>query len=416
MSFPSEKNNILREGRNSMYIKTLTVSALNNYIKKVLDNDFILSNSNITGEISNFKIHSSGHIYFSLKDEYSKINCIMFRSAAKGLNFIPENGMKVVVKGRVSVYEKDGAYQLYCDEMKPEGMGELYIAFEKLKNKLQNQGLFDEEHKRPIPLYVNKIGIVTSPTGAAIKDIINVTKRRNRNMEIVIYPALVQGINASKDIIKGIETLNRIGDIDVIILARGGGSIEELWCFNDESLAYAVYNSKKPIITGVGHEIDYTIVDFVGDRRAPTPSAAAEIAVFNLEEFRNRILSYKNTISAAINMIFMEKKSKLDLMKKSLSTNSPRVRVVNEYNNIDKLREIISMKIRGKIEKEKERLSKANALLSAHNPLNVLNKGYAIIEDKNKNVISKIAVLKEADSIKVILKDGSTEIKLADRN
>lgn len=399
-----------------MYIKTLTVSALNNYIKKVLDNDFILSNSNITGEISNFKIHSSGHIYFSLKDEYSKINCIMFRSAAKGLKFIPENGMKVVVKGRISVYEKDGAYQLYCDEMKPEGMGVLYIAFEKLKGKLQNQGLFNEEHKRPIPLYANKIGIVTSPTGAAIKDIINVTKRRNRNMEIVIYPALVQGINASKDIIKGIETLNRIEDIDVIILARGGGSIEELWCFNDESLAYAVYNSKKPIITGVGHEIDYTIVDFVGDRRAPTPSAAAEIAVFNLGEVRSKILSYKNTMSASINMIFMEKKSKLDLMKKSLTTNSPRIRVVNEYNNIDRLREIISMKIRGKVEKEKERLAKANALLSAHNPLNVLNKGYAIIEDKNKNVISKIAVLKEADSIKVILKDGSTEIKLADRN
>lgn len=399
-----------------MYIKTLTVSALNNYIKKVLDNDFILSNSNITGEISNFKIHSSGHIYFSLKDEHSKINCIMFRSAAKGLNFMPENGMKVVVKGRVSVYEKDGAYQLYCDEMKPEGMGELYIAFEKLKSKLQNEGLFDEEHKRPIPAYANKIGVITSPTGAAIRDIINVTKRRNRNVELVIYPALVQGINASKDIIKGIENLNRIEDIDIIILARGGGSIEELWCFNDESLALAVYNSKKPIITGVGHEIDYTIVDFVGDRRAPTPSAAAEIAVFNLQEFKSKILSYKNTMSAIINMILIEKKSKLDLMKKNLSTNSPRVRIVNEYNNIDRLREIINIKIKRRIEKDKERLGKASALLSAHNPLNILNKGYAIIEDNNRNVISNIGVLKEAGSIKVTLKDGSTEIMLADRS
>lgn len=399
-----------------MYIKTLTVSALNNYIKKVLDNDFILSNSNITGELSNFKIHSSGHIYFSLKDEHSKINCIMFRSAAKELKFMPENGMKVVVKGRVSVYEKDGAYQLYCDEMKPEGMGELYIAFEKLKSKLQNQGLFDEEHKRPIPPYANKIGVITSPTGAAIKDIINVTKRRNRNVEIVIYPALVQGINASRDIIKGIETLNGIDDIDMIILARGGGSIEELWCFNDESLALAVYNSKKPIITGVGHEIDYTIVDFVGDRRAPTPSAAAEIAVFNLEEFKNKILSYKNTMSVIVNMILMEKRSKLDLMKKSLSANSPRVLIVNEYNNIDRLREIITIKIKRRIEKDKERLVKANALLSAHNPLNVLNKGYAIIEDENRNVISKVAVLKEASSVMVTLKDGSTEIKLINEN
>jgi exodeoxyribonuclease VII, large subunit len=399
-----------------MYIKTLTVSALNNYIKKVLDNDFILSNSNITGEISNFKIHSSGHIYFSLKDEHSKINCIMFRSAAKGLKFIPESGMKVVVKGRVSVYEKDGAYQLYCDEMKPEGMGELYIAFEKLKSKLQNQGMFDENHKRPIPTYANKIGVITSPTGAAIKDIINVTKRRNRNVELVIYPSLVQGINASGDIIRGIETLNGIEDIDIIILARGGGSIEELWCFNDESLALAVYNSKKPIITGVGHEIDYTIVDFVGDRRAPTPSAAAEIAVFNLEEFKNKVLSYKNTMRATVNMILMEKRSKLDLMKKNLSANSPRLLIVNEYSNIDRLREIITIKIERRIEKDKERLAKANALLSAHNPLNVLNKGYAIIEDENRNVISKVSVLKEANSIKVTLKDGSTEIKLVNEN
>lgn len=399
-----------------MYIKTLTVSALNNYIKKVLDNDFILSNSNITGEISNFKIHSSGHIYFSLKDEHSKINCIMFRSAAKSLKFIPENGMKVVVKGRVSVYEKDGAYQFYCDEMKPEGMGELYIAFEKLKSKLQNEGLFDVEHKRTIPSYANKIGVITSPTGAAIRDIINVTKRRNRNVELVIYPALVQGINASTDIINGIETLNRVEDIDIIILARGGGSIEELWCFNDESLAFAVYNSKKPIITGVGHEIDYTIVDFVGDRRAPTPSAAAEIAVFNLEEFKGKVLSYKNTMSTIMNINLIEKRSKLDLIKKNLSANSPRVHIVNEYNNIDRLRELINIKIKGKIEKSKEKLGKANALLLAHNPLNILNKGYAIIEDENKNVISKIGILKHASSIKVTLKDGSTEIELSNKN
>lgn len=395
-----------------MYIKTLTVSALNNYIKKVLDNDFILSNSSITGEISNFKLHSSGHIYFSLKDEYSKINCIMFRSAAKGLNFIPENGMKVVVKGRVSVYEKDGAYQFYCDEMKPEGMGELYIAFEKLKSKLKTLGLFDEEHKRPIPSYAKKIGIVTSPTGAAIRDIINVSKRRNRNIEIVIYPALVQGINASKDIINGIETLNKIEDIDIIILARGGGSIEELWCFNDESLAVAVYNSQKPIITGVGHEIDYTIVDFVSDRRAPTPSAAAEISVFNLEEFKSKVLSYKNTIRTVMNINLIEKRSRLDLIKKNLDSSSPRVHIVNEYNNIDRLRELIKIKIKGIVEKDKERLGKANALLLAHNPLNILNKGYAIIQDENKNVISEIGVLKQASSIKVTLKDGSAEIEL----
>ena len=189
-----------------MYIKTLTVSALNGYIKKLVDNDFILSNSSVKGEISNLKLHSSGHIYFSLKDESSKINCIMFRSAAKNLKFIPEVGMQVVVKGRVSVYEKEGAYQFYCDMMEPDGVGELYLAFEKLKNKLQSEGLFDEKYKKPLPKYAKKVGIITSPTGAAIRDIINVTKRRNKNVELVIYPALVQGINASADMIKGIET------------------------------------------------------------------------------------------------------------------------------------------------------------------------------------------------------------------
>lgn len=398
-----------------MYIKTLTVSELNKYIKKVLDNDFILSNSSIKGEISNFKLHSSGHIYFSLKDEQSKINCIMFRSAAKNLTFIPESGMKVVLKGRVSVYEKDGAYQFYCDEMKLDGIGELYIAFEKLKNKLQSQGLFDEEGKRPIPKYAKKIGVITSPTGAAIRDIINVAKRRNENVEIVMYPALVQGVNASRDIIKGIDTLNGMKDIELIILARGGGSIEELWCFNDEALANSVYNSKKPIITGVGHEIDYTIVDFVSDFRAPTPSAAAEIAVFNLDEIKSRVLSYKNTIGSLLNINLTQKRTRLNLLKVNLDRQSPSVYIVNEYNNIERLKELMSLKIKGRIEKEKEKFSKINALLSAHNPLNILNKGYAIIEDKNKNVISEIDILKQLEQIRIILKDGSVELGLENK-
>lgn len=393
-----------------MYIKTLTVSELNKYIKKVLDNDFILSNSSIKGEISNFKLHSSGHMYFSLKDEQSKINCIMFKSAAKNLTFIPESGMKVILKGRVSVYEKDGAYQFYCEEIKLDGIGELYIAFEKLKSKLQSQGLFDEEHKRPIPKYAEKIGVITSTTGAAIRDIINVAKRRNRNIQIIIYPALVQGVNASSNIIKGIETLNEMKDIELIILARGGGSIEELWCFNDEALANAVYRSRKPIITGVGHEIDYTIVDFVSDLRAPTPSAAAEIAVFNIDEIGSRVLSYKRTIDTLFNINLAQKKTQLDLLKSSLDKRNPSVYIVNEYNNIDRLKQLISLKIKVRIEKEKEKLSRIDALLSAHNPLNILNKGYAIIEDKNKNVISELDTLKQSNSIKIILRDGSAEI------
>ncbi|WP_411679227.1 exodeoxyribonuclease VII large subunit [Clostridium thailandense] len=390
-----------------MYIKTLTVSALNNYIKKVIDNDFILSNSSVKGEISNFKLHSSGHMYFSLKDEMCKMNCIMFRSAAKNLTFIPENGMKVVIKGRVSVYEKEGTYQFYCDTIEPDGIGELYLAFEKLKNKLQNQGLFDEEHKKPIPRYAKKVGIITSPTGAAIRDIINVTRRRNKSMELLIYPALVQGVNASKDIIKGIETLNDIEDVDLIILARGGGSIEELWSFNDEDLAYSVFKSKKPIITGVGHEIDYTIVDFVSDRRAPTPSSAAELAVFNLEEVQNKILSYKSILNTDIQMNLNNRRSKLELLKKNINSLNPSIYIVNEYNNIDRMKELIKIKINTKLNKEKETLGKINALLSAHNPLNILNKGYSIVEDENKNLVSTILRLKELEKVKVILKDGS---------
>lgn len=273
-----------------MHVKTLTVSQLNRYVKNTLDADFILNNASVKGEISNLKIHSSGHIYFSLKDEGSKINCVMFKSYAYKLNFNLENGMNIIAHGNVSVYGKEGSYQLYVKEMKREGIGDLYIAFEKLKEKLKNEGLFDESNKKEIPRFCKKIGgVITSPTGAALRDIINVTKRRNKGIELLIYPALVQGTDASKTLVDGIKTLNKVEDVDIIILARGGGSIEELWAFNNEDLAYTIYNSKKPIITGVGHETDFTIVDFVSDRRAPTPSAAAEIAAFDREVLMKEI-------------------------------------------------------------------------------------------------------------------------------
>ena len=395
-----------------MYIKTLTVSDINNYIKKTLDNDFILANCSIKGEVSNLKLHTSGHIYFSLKDKFSKINCIMFRGDAGNLNFIPEDGMKVIVKGRVSLYEKEGLYQLYCNEMKPDGMGELYLAFEKLKVKLEQNGLFDESHKRKIPTYAKKIGVITSSTGAAVKDIINVTKRRNKKVELLIYPSLVQGANASSDVIKGIEVLNSIEDVELIIIARGGGSIEELWCFNDEKLAEAIYNSKKPIITGVGHEIDYTIVDFVSDRRAPTPSAAAEIAVFNLEETSQKLNNYKNRLYTCAHNKIKDEKNRLNFLKKTLDLNSPLVYIANQYNNVDKLKELLNFKLNVKINEKKEKLAKINALLSANNPLNILNRGYSIIEDEGNNVINSIEDLNKKGKIKVTMKDGTSKFKL----
>lgn len=395
-----------------MYIKVLTVSELNNYIKKVMDSDFILGNAYIKGEISNFKLHTSGHAYFSLKDENGKINCVMFKSDAQNLKFIPENGMKVNVKGRVSVYVKDGAYQLYASEIELEGMGELYIAFEKLKEKLAKKGMFDERHKQSIPLYPSKIGVITSKTGAAVKDIINVCRRRNKNIDIIIYPVLVQGIKASKELIDGIEYMNNISDVDTIIMARGGGSIEELWAFNDEKLAYAIYNSKKPVVTGVGHETDFTIVDFVSDMRAPTPSAAAEIVVPDLMQFGDRIYTMKKRLSAVTEYYFENKRNELEIKKRILENNSPKAFIVNGYSILEKLQELLLIKTKRRLETEKEKISKYKSILASNNPQNVLNKGYSIIKDKNGQFIDNVKRLRNEKDVVVVMKDGSVETSL----
>lgn len=395
-----------------MYLKTLTVSDINNYIKKVVDNDFILNNAVISGEISNFKLHSSGHMYFSLKDEHSKINCVMFKGNSKTLKFIPDNGIKVIVKGRISVYEKDGSYQLYCNTIEPEGLGELYVAFEKLKKKLELEGLFDADHKRSIPKFAERIGIITSPTGAAVRDIINVSKRRNGNCEIIIYPSLVQGAGASEEVIRGIDTFNKKGNIDTIIIARGGGSIEELWAFNDENLARAIYNSKIPIITGIGHEVDYTIADFVSDRRAPTPSAAAEIAVFNKEEILNSIENCKSTLNYRMAQILKDKYNNMENLKRRLEMNSPERIIVNEYHKLDRLKEALNYNIKANVELKKQKLSKANALLSAHNPLNILSKGFAVIESVEGSVVSSLDKLQSLREVNIILKDGKEKFNI----
>lgn len=398
-----------------MYIKVLTVSELNSYIKKVMDSDFILGNAYIKGEISNFKLHTSGHAYFSLKDENGKINCVMFRSDVQSLKFMPENGMKVNVKGRVSVYIKDGAYQLYASEIELEGMGELYIAFEKLKEKLSRKGIFDEEHKQSITLYPSKIGVITSKTGAAVRDIINVSRRRNKNIDIVIYPVLVQGVKASKEIIKGIDYMNNADDVDTIIIARGGGSIEELWAFNDENLAYAVYNSKKPVITGVGHETDFTIVDFVSDMRAPTPSAAAEIAVPDLSQFSDKIYTMKKRLSADACYYFESKRKDLELKKKLIENNSPEAFIVNGYSILGKLQELLFIKTKRTLEIEKEKISKYKYILASNNPQNVLNKGYSIIKDKDGEFIDTVKKLKSVNDVVITMKDGYVETSLINK-
>jgi exodeoxyribonuclease VII large subunit len=390
-----------------MYIKVLTVSALNSYIKKIMDNDFILNNVYVKGEISNFKFHESGHLYFSIKDENGKINAVMFRTNAASLKFIPENGMNVEIRGRVSVYPKDGSYQLYCDDMKQIGIGDLYIAFMKLKERLEKEGLFSLEHKKQIPAFPRRIGVITSPSGAAIRDIINVARRRNQNVDLLIYPSLVQGGGASEDLIEGIKVLNNIEEVDCIILARGGGSIEELWSFNDEALAYAVYNSKKPIITGVGHETDFTIVDFVSDRRAPTPSAAAEIAVPSLDEANSRLVAVMRNLSRVYANEISTRYNSVRILNKTLEINNPLNYIINAYNFIDNLKNRLNHSIDIKLNSENESLMKMNAILNAHNPLNVLQKGYAVIQDYDDNVIGDVSKLKALDRIKITLRDGS---------
>lgn len=399
-----------------MFTKTLSVSAVNNYIKKIIESDFILSSISIKGEISNFKAHSSGHLYFSLKDDKSKINCIMFRNYTQNLKFIPKDGKTVLVRGKISVYEKEGAYQIYIQEMKEEGVGELYAAFLELKDKLERQGLFDSSKKQAIPKYPRKVGVITSSTGAAVRDIINVAGRRNPHVPIVIYPSLVQGNDASDDIIKGIETLNNLQDVDVIIIARGGGSIEELWAFNNEALAYSIFKSKKPIITGVGHETDYTIADFVSDRRAPTPSAAAELAFPNINEIYGLLDNNKSKLNSLITSVLNDKYNRIEVLNKTLTIYSPINFILNQYNYIDKLQHKLTAAINSSISNNMAVLSKAQALLQAHNPLNVLNKGYSIIEDKAGNVIASKYNLKENSKIKIILKDGKVETELKDVN
>ncbi len=398
-----------------MFIKVITVSALNNYIKKIFDSDIILKNAFIKGEISNFKRHSSGHCYFTLKDEDSKINCVMFKTHADEMSIQPQNGMKVIVNGKVSLYSKDGVYQLYCTSMKPEGLGELYIAFEELKNLLQNEGLFDQDKKRPIPYIPKAVGVITSPTGAAIQDILRVSKRRNKHVELFIYPCLVQGAGASESIVKGIEYFNIQKNVDVIILARGGGSIEELWSFNEEKLARAVRSSSIPIITGVGHETDYTMVDFVSDKRASTPSAAAELAIPSEEVLRANVAHYEEKMKKSIEMFLSSKKNELKHIGTILVSLNPSTKIYQDYVKIDNLYDIMQLKLQSYINQQKLRLMNMETNLRNVNPETILNRGYAIIRDCDNKLIKNTTELMTKNNIKIKMIDGEITTGLVNR-
>ncbi|WP_461204363.1 exodeoxyribonuclease VII large subunit [Clostridium sp. DL1XJH146] len=393
-----------------MYIKTFSVTEINEYIKKVFDNDYIMKNSSIKGEISNWKIHNSGHIYFSLKDGNSKINCIMFKGQTSNLNMMFEDGMQVIVTGRISTYVNGGTYQLYCENIKLEGIGKLFIEYEKLKKKLSYEGLFDDKYKKEIPVYASKIGVITSPTGAAIRDIINVTSRRNNGVDLIIYPSFVQGLNASSNLIQGIKYFNQREDIETIILSRGGGSIEELWAFNDEQLAREIFNSKIPIISGVGHETDYTISDFVSDLRASTPSSAAEIAVFNKNETLSVVNNYIDILGMNVNNNFQKKYNKFKILKEIINRKSPS-NVISDYSNrLNNLNDLLFMKVNKKMDYKKNALEKIIVELVQKSPQEVLKRGYSVLLDSNGKLINNIDNLENDTLVEIVMQNGRKKV------
>ena len=414
--------------------KYLTVGALTRYIKYKIDNDEHLKTVFLKGEISNFKMHSTGHMYFSIKDETSKINAIMFSRDAKNVTFEPKEGTKVLVVGRISVYEQTGNYQIYVSEMIEDGVGNLYIAFEKLKEKLSKEGLFDDRYKKKIPKMPKKIGIITAPTGAAIKDILSTIKRRYPICETILFPSLVQGDNAKEDIVKNLKIANTY-DLDVIILGRGGGSIEDLWPFNEEIVAREIFASKIPIISAVGHEVDFTIADFVADLRAPTPTGAAEMAVPNMIDIINHIKQLTIRLNESLNKKIKLEKINLEKSKNSIVIKNPMIMIDNKKQKIDLIKEsvirILNLKLennKNKIEKIKQNYilnnpeviykEKQNKLLNLIeklelvNPLGVLKRGYSITKQDNK-VITKIKDIKKTKPLIIKLQDGivETEIK-----
>jgi len=392
---------------------TLTVSQLNEYVGAIIGSAELLSDIYIKGEISNFTNHyKSGHFYFTLKDETGNLKAVMFRSFASTVPFVPENGMKVTAHGRISVYERDGIYQLYCDELIPDGIGSLYLAFEQLKEKLSAEGLFDEQYKKPIPQFPQRIGIITSETGAAIADLTNILTRRYPICEIELFPALVQGSGAPASLINGIKYFD--GKVDTIIIGRGGGSIEDLWGFNDEKLARAIFACETPVISAVGHEVDFTICDFVADLRAPTPSAAAELAVPDMDELKYTLSSIEKRLDYCIS-------NRLDTLRKRVDTASSLSFFRSPEVYVDKKRTDLSgVEIRfcnafERIAAEKRSaLSETSARLAALNPLSVLSRGYGAVYSNNGDILSSVEGISIGETISIEMSDGSVRAAVTD--
>ena len=394
-----------------MDIEPITVEQLNRYIKEKVDSDEFLNNVYVKGEISNFKHHYTGHMYFTLKDENSLVKCIMFKSYTPHLSFMPKDGMKVIIFGSVSVFERDGVYQIYAKAMKEDGMGSLYEAYEELKAKLEKEGLFDESHKKPIPSFPETIGVLTASTGAVIRDIINVSTRRNPNVHIRLLPVPVQGPTAAEQIVAGIKRMNDEKLADIIILGRGGGSLEDLWPFNEEIVARAIYDSEIPIISAVGHETDYSISDFVADLRAPTPSAAAELAVCNMEDVLYTIELYQNRYKTAL-------KKKVQLMKlryeKCMAQRvfkEPLQKINEKAILLDTLVKSLANSTRLKINDCKKEFIEVATKIDSLSPMKTMARGYSIVE-KDGKIVKKVDDVQKDDELSIRLSDGQITTKV----
>ena len=394
-----------------MKYDAITVTELNKYIKDKISQDENLINILVKGEISNFKSHYTGHLYFTLKDDKSLIKCIMFKGYADRLKFTPKDGMKVMVFGSVSVFERDGVYQIYVKAMQEDGMGDLYTAYQELKEKLEKEGLFDKKHKKPIPFMPKVIGILSSSTGSVIRDIINVSTRRNPNVYLRLLPVPVQGEGAAEKIVKAIELMNEKKLADVIIIARGGGSLEDLWPFNEEIVARAIYNSKLPIISAVGHETDFTISDFVSDLRAPTPSAAAELATPDIQELQTKLNTYKERFRNSL-------KKKIELMRlryeKCMASRvfrEPTKQIQDQYVLLDSYVKTMEHKMKIIFQNKKSLWANTVSKLDALSPLKTLTRGYSLTE-KDGKIIQKAEQLKIGDKIEIKFSDGTRNAQI----
>lgn len=435
----------------------LTVTALTKYIKRKFDVDPHLQDVWLKGEISNFKQHSRGHMYFTLKDQNARLQVVMFAGQNRNLAFKPQEGMKVLVRGEVTVYEANGSYQMYIKEMQPDGVGSLFLAYEELKKKLSQEGIFSPEYKQPLPKYPRAVGVITSPTGAAVRDIITTLKRRYPLTKIIVIPALVQGVNAAPSIVKAIQTANKMSDLDVLIVGRGGGSIEELWAFNEEVVAREIFASKLPIISAVGHETDFTIADFVADMRAPTPTAAAELAVPHINELMERLSDRKFRLHRASNKLMQHYKDRLTALQKSYAFRFPKNLYAQKQQDLDRTMDDLEAAMKRMVERKHVKWEQLSGLLArnhpkkqweaekftldqqtklltkqmqqvlqkkqwefqhklskmdALSPLKIMNRGYSLAYQEDGTIIKNVRQAEKGDTIQVHLQDGRLECEV----